>query len=105
MSTRLLTITMLLLAAGILMRLFSFSNQGHEERIKREIVKANYCEVAADCQMAAQSACPFGCYIFVNKNEAARIGALIEGYQSTCMYSCIQFQGVDCINNTCQVVQ
>lgn len=36
----------------------------------------------------------------VNKTKTARIGALLENYQTNCMYSCIEFKGVDCVNST-----
>lgn len=84
---------------------YFFSPQAQERYIKKEITKTNYCEVASDCQMVAQSQCPFGCYIHVNKNEATRIGKLLEGHESNCMYMCIEFKGVDCINNTCQMIK
>lgn len=98
-----------LIAAGLVWITF-FRQQTHEWYIKKEIANANYCEVAADCQMVAQSQCPFGCYVHVNKNEAGRIGKLLENYQNTtyrtsCDYSCIEFKGVTCANNTCQLVQ
>src|SRR3989344_5380887 len=105
-NTATIALLLVLFVLGVsLIWFFFFSGSAREDRIKTAIAEANYCETAADCQMAAQSACPFGCYIYVNKNEAARIGALIAGYESRCAYSCVQFQGVECINKTCQVVQ
>lgn len=77
-------------------------SQSEEDRIKEEIAKANYCEVVSDCQQAAVSVCPFGCYIHVNKSEVSRIEKLLNEYQSTCMYSCVEFKGVDCVSNVCE---
>lgn len=87
-----------------------FRQQTHEWYVKNEIAKANYCEIASDCQMIAQSQCPFGCCIHVNKNEVERIGKLLENYARTryrtsCEYLCVEFKGVGCVNNTCQLVQ
>jgi hypothetical protein len=104
-------IILIILGASAGFAWFSFfSPKAQERHIKKEITKANYCEVASDCQMVAQSQCPFGCYVHVNKNEVGRIGKLFEDYQNTsygasCMYSCIEFKGVECVNNTCQLVQ
>jgi len=81
-----------------------FSRDAQERHIKAEIAEANYCEAASDCVMVAQSQCPFGCYIHVNKSEVGRIKSLLDEYESGCAYSCIPFEGVECVNNTCQLV-
>ena len=104
-------IILIILAVGTGLVWFAFfSPKAQERNIKKEIIKANYCEVATDCQMVAQSQCPFGCYIHVNKNEATRIGELLKNYKNnergySCMYSCIEFKGVECVNNSCQLVK
>lgn len=78
-------------------------NPAQEWYIKREIAKANYCEAASDCQLAATAKCPFDCYVYVNKKEAERIGNMIENYESRCAYQCIEFKGkIECVNNICQ---
>jgi len=102
---KIVIILIILVAGGGLVWFSFFSPKAQERHIKKEITKANYCEVASDCQMVAQSQCPFGCYIHVNKNEATRIGELLEGHESKCEYMCIEFKGVDCINNSCQLVK
>lgn len=71
-----------------------------ESKVQREIADANYCEAKSDC-VDAGGKCPFGCYVFVNKNEAERIGNLIENYESTCTYSCIALESFDCVDNKC----
>lgn len=73
-----------------------------EAKIKQAIAEANYCETAADC-VDVGAKCPFDCYIFVHKNEAERIKAMVDGYQSTCAYSCMAMTGVECIAKKCQV--
>jgi hypothetical protein len=75
-------------------------------RIQREIDKANRCEETADCVQAAASVCPFGCYVHVHKDEVARIQGMLVEYQKTpreqaCMYSCIEYPGVDCVKGKC----
>lgn len=105
------TIILILIVVGIsLVWIIFFSRQAQERYIKKEIAEANYCEVASDCQMIAQSQCPFGCYVHVNKNKAGRIGKLLEDYRNTnygtsCEYLCIEFKGVNCVNNTCQLIR
>lgn len=71
--------------------------------IKKEIARANYCQTTSDCQVVAVSKCPFGCYVHVNKNEVSRIETLLNKYQSNCEYSCIEYPGVSCVANTCQL--
>lgn len=102
-------IIILLVVGAILAWFYLFSAKTQEQYIKKEIAEANYCEAASDCQMVAQSQCPFGCYVHVNKNEATRIGGLLESYESnqnnrgqSCIYSCIEFKGVECVNNVCR---
>lgn len=75
-----------------------------EARIKREIAKANYCEAQSDC-VVVPSQCPFDCYAAVNKGEADRIKKLIDGYASTCIYSCVELKGVMCVHNKCELVR
>lgn len=85
---------------------FFFSDVNNKEQyIKKEINEANYCQVVSDCQMVTESKCPFGCYVFVNKNESTRIGELLEEYESNCAYSCIEFKGVECVSNSCQILE
>src|SRR3989344_5895665 len=102
MKKTIIILIILLASAGLVWFSF-FSPKAQERYIKKEITKANYCEVVSDCQMVAQSQCTFGCNIHVNNNEATRIGKLLEGYQSNCQYMCIEFKGVECVNNTCQM--
>ncbi len=96
MAHRLTILTFLLLAGAAV----TSCGASPERTIKDEIAKANHCETAADC-VDASSKCPFGCHAFVNAAEASRIKGLIEGYQSTCTYSCVAIDGVDCVANTC----
>ena len=98
-----------MIGAGLVVWAAFFSNTAsstaQERKIKTEIAKANYCETASDCIMVAQSQCPFGCYVHVNKKQAARIKNSLENYKSNCIYQCIPFVGVECVNNTCQLIQ
>ncbi len=77
--------------------------QSEEAQIKEQIAEANYCETADDC-VDVGAKCPFDCYIFVNKSEAERIKSMVDGYQSTCEYSCIAMTGVECVAKKCQVM-
>jgi len=75
----------------------------HELKIKTEIIKANYCENYSDC-VDAGGKCPFGCYVYVNKNEVRKISQLIQSFNSKCVYGCLTCQTVICENNKCKEV-
>lgn len=90
-----------LLLVGIFF-IADFNKKITEKYIQNEINKANYCETNSDCSLVANSKCPFGCYIFVNKEEVDRIDNLLKNFESQCVYSCVQNQDVECINNKCQ---
>ena len=72
-----------------------------EDNIKKEIEKANFCTTKDDCGQV-NSQCPFGCYVFVNKNEVDRINDLLNSYQATCIYNCVPLIDYDCITNKCE---
>lgn len=74
-----------------------------EETILQQIEEANYCTVAEDCVFVG-SKCPFGCYIYANTAEATHIQTLVDGFESSCVYSCIQSFGVDCVSNKCEPI-
>ncbi len=76
----------------------------NEAQIRAEIEAANYCDSDDDC-VDAGGACPFGCYVVVNKSEVARIQELLEGYESTCFYDCVVALGFACgASGTCSIV-
>ncbi|MBS3149148.1 hypothetical protein J4455_00435 [Candidatus Woesearchaeota archaeon] len=82
----------------------SSSSRGSlESRIKAEIIKANYCSTKEDCTVIG-SICPFRCHTAVNKNEASKIKELLNNYQATCQYSCVQLKDVECLKNECVAV-
>ena len=74
-----------------------------EEYIRNRIDKANYCNTKDDCERV-NSKCPFGCHIFVNKNEVDGINRLINLYPRTCLYRCRVLKDFDCIDNKCQAI-
>ena len=75
-----------------------------ESHIEKEIEKANYCETKEDCADTKTNKCPFGCNIYVNKNEVDRIRNLINSYDSNCEYECAYCPDVECKNNECEAV-
>ena len=87
----------------LLVVVLAFFNPRSEGNIKKEIELANYCNAKSDC-VDVGGKCPFGCYVFVNKNESQRIETLINSYESTCVYSCIALQGFDCVESKCQPI-
>jgi|SRR3989338_746014 len=99
---KVMTILIFFAVGAGLVWIASFSDTIQEWKIKREIIKANYCEATSDCQLASAGKCPFDCYVYVNKNEAARIGKMIENYESRCAYQCVKLEGIECVNNICQ---
>ena len=72
--------------------------------IQVEIDNANFCDTKDDC-IDVESKCPFGCNIFVNKDQSSKIKDLIESYETNCMYKCRPSTGVDCIDNKCEELQ
>lgn len=106
---------LLLLAAGAAWAVFFRAQEGgvperspEEERIMAAIDEANHCETTEDCAQAAASVCPFGCYVHVHKDEVERIATMLVEYQtsrtgggSVCMYSCIEYPGVECASGKC----
>lgn len=74
-----------------------------EGEIRAEIAAAQMCNTKEDCVTVA-SVCPFGCHITVNKMYEEKIRNLVESYPTNCMYSCVQQQGVDCVDSLCQPV-
>ena len=74
-----------------------------ESYIKSVIEKANYCEVDSDC-VDAGGKCPFGCSVYVNKNEVEKISQLIQSYNSKCIYGCVSGSTVICENKKCKEV-
>lgn len=74
-----------------------------ETTVRQAIEEANYCETAEDCVLVG-SKCPFGCYIYANAQEAERIRALVDGFESQCVYGCIQSSGVECRGNRCEAI-
>ena len=92
-----LILLMLLFLAGLWAFFF---NPSQEQRILAAIEQANYCTVKSDC-VQVDSQCPFGCYVFVNKGAADRIEGMIQQFDSTCDYSCLELESYDCVQGKC----
>ncbi|MBI2971833.1 MAG: hypothetical protein HYY37_05430 [Candidatus Aenigmarchaeota archaeon] len=71
--------------------------------VQEQINRSNYCAAEADC-VDIGSKCPFGCHILVNKNEAAKVTALVNEYTSNCIYSCVETAGMRCFNSRCESI-
>ena len=71
-----------------------------ETALQEELEMANHCDTADDCVLLG-SKCPFGCYIYANKDEAARLSGFVDKFQSNCEYSCIRCTDVKCENSKC----
>ena len=92
-----ITLIILIITTGTF---FIYLPKIKELQIKNEINKANYCSINSDCQDAGGK-CPFGCYIFVNKNEVEKTSKLINSYNSNCVYDCVGNITPICKNNKC----
>lgn len=86
----------------IIILLFSFPKI-KELNIKSEIEKANYCNIDSDC-VDVGGECPFGCWVYVNKNEVNRISELISSFDSKCVYGCLFCPISICENSKCKAV-
>lgn len=95
-------IAIMIIALTIIITITS-SPKIKESRIKSSIQEANYCEVDSDC-VDVGGKCPFGCYIYVNKNETEKISKLINSYESECIYDCLYCPSVSCENNKCKEI-
>ncbi len=96
-------IKIILLACLAVVSLFLVSCSNAESRIKSEINKANYCITKEDC-VNIGSKCPFDCYIYVNQREAERIKAMVDSYESKCVYDCIYCYDVACLDGKCKPI-
>ncbi len=93
---------LLAIGLGVWVTVYPAGPTTQEIAIKKEIIKANYCSAQSDCQVVTAK-CPFDCYAPVNKKEAGRIETLINNYESKCAYSCMAMQGVECVENKCDI--
>ncbi len=91
----------LVILAIVLISIFGLSRS--KSSIKNEIEKANYCDTKEDCVYAGGK-CPFGCYVYVNKNEVNKIQNIIASFKSNCIYDCMYCPEVECKNNKCEPV-
>lgn len=71
-----------------------------EEKLREELAVANRCDSAEDCVLIG-SVCPFDCYIYVHKDEAQRMKAKLDAFETDCTYSCIASEGVACEAGKC----
>lgn len=74
---------------------------GNEEAVKAQLKEMGRCSVDADCT-AVMGKCPLGCYIGVNKINAVSAQTIVDNFETMCAYSCLQYQGVKCVNGFCQ---
>ena len=89
------------LAASMLLAADDLGAQ--RDRIRAEIAKASTCKVKADCAGPLYR-CPFGCSIYVNRNELERIKKLLASYPEECDYECKKIDGFDCVEGKCAAV-
>jgi hypothetical protein len=72
-----------------------------EQQIRAAIEEANTCATTEDCVMIPGK-CPFDCYILSNKSAASSIAKMVDEYESTCMYSCIEPPSYTCEAGKCE---
>lgn len=75
-----------------------------EKFILRQIESANYCEVDSDCVLG-QYGCPFGCGVYINKDESTKLGFITGVYDFLtpvdCIYDCISPPLSECRSGRC----
>ncbi|MBR9677506.1 hypothetical protein GOV04_05170 [Candidatus Woesearchaeota archaeon] len=71
--------------------------------LKELIAQANNCKTRDDCQLLGNK-CPFGCYVYVNKDKAEKLQPLFDTYKTTCDYACAPSSGVSCNDKKCEPV-
>jgi len=95
---------LLILLAAVLFILYK-QNEGTMmiEVVRSEIDRANYCTTNSDCVDIGPQ-CPYGCGIFVNKNERQRIQDRINAIPLTwdCFYKCQTKTAPVCLEGKCQ---
>jgi hypothetical protein len=75
-----------------------------EQAVRVEIEVANHCEQTADC-VVVMAVCPFDCYVPAHKDEAAKLEATFQSYETTCAYSCLPVPAVSCEAGKCVLAQ
>jgi hypothetical protein len=98
-----ISIWVIIFILGVLVLSLFLMPKIKELNIKSKIEKANYCEIDSDC-VDVGGKCPFGCYIYVNKNEVSEISSLVESFDSNCVYGCLACPTVTCENKKCKEV-
>lgn len=73
-----------------------------EKYIRFQIKGAGYCTDRFDCT-AVKSSCPFGCNIYVNRDEKEKVQDLIDTAPRKCEYRCPVAEEIICKQNRCQV--
>jgi len=71
-----------------------------EDEITTQINSANYCATRDDCAVV-DGKCPFGCHLFVNKNEAQAIAGIIQSYKQACILTCTAYKDYNCAAGKC----
>ncbi|MBD3260505.1 MAG: hypothetical protein GF334_02310 [Candidatus Altiarchaeales archaeon] len=75
-----------------------------EKLIWRQIESANYCETDSHCVLAYYD-CPFGCGVYINKDETAKLSVITEVYDFLtpvdCVYGCINQPIPECLSGRC----
>ncbi len=75
-----------------------------EQTVRAEIDAANHCEQSADC-VVVTAVCPFDCYVPAHKDEASKLEARFQSYETTCQYSCLPVPAVSCVEGKCVLAQ
>lgn len=106
MSYKTISTILIWLAAAVIMTAggvyyISRHKEFTEADIRTAIMGANHCRIKSDCA-PINAKCPFGCNIFVHKNEVERINEMLDVFPSSCVYSCIELRGYDCVSGRCE---
>jgi hypothetical protein len=76
------------------------------KKIEAQMQGLNQCETDSDCIIEPIHVCPFGCYVFKNKNiDTTKLQSNLKKFSQhcqTCVYRCAQPpKTLKCIENIC----
>jgi hypothetical protein len=100
----------LALGISVLVGVLFLAGCGPSEKSVREALEvANFCTADADC-VDLGGRCPFGCYLYVNKEKADAMRELLDEYEkgagakTRCDYQCLKCDQFACVSGRCEVL-
>ena len=76
------------------------AQSNYQHYVMNVIPQTNYCRKDRDCRIAI-ARCPYGCCIYVNRDQLAMVNYLMEQSHQRCYYDCARCPLPVCRNNVC----